>query len=88
MTVYVDTYRAPYGRYVMCHMVADTTDELMEMAEKLGLRDYWIQDAGTYKEHFDIAQTKKKQAISLGAIEVSSKELVGIINAKRDATTS
>ena len=69
MTVYVDTYRAPYGRYIMCHMVADTTDELMEMAEQLGLRDYWIQ-----------------QAISLGAIEVSSKELIRIINAKRDVT--
>lgn len=83
MSVYVDTYRAPYGRYIMCHMVGDTHEELMEMAGQLGLRPYWIQDEGTYKEHFDIAQSKKKQAIELGAVEVSSKKLVRIINAKR-----
>jgi len=58
VAVYVDNMRAIYGRMVMCHMVADTTAELLAMADTIGVARKWLQHAGTYREHFDIALSK------------------------------
>jgi hypothetical protein len=66
MTVYVDNMQAPFGNMIMCHMFADSSEELLEMADKRK----WIQFPGTYKEHFDIALTKRRLAINFGAKEV------------------
>lgn len=76
MTVFVDTMRAPYGRMVMCHMAAHTTEELLAMADAIGVNRRWLQKAGTKYEHFDVSLGKKKLAIQHGAIEVTRKELV------------
>lgn len=72
--VYVDNFNAPFGRMIMCHMVADTTDELLAMADKIGVSRRWIQDAGTYLEHFDICLSAKKKAIAAGAKEMGARE--------------
>lgn len=74
MTVYVDTARHPFGRMIMCHMMADTVDELHKMAERLGLRRDWFQD-GRFP-HYDVCKSKCAHAITIGAVEVTSKELV------------
>lgn len=70
MAVYVDDMNAPFGGMLMCHLIADTTDELLAMADKIGVQRKWIQNAGTYREHFDIPLGKKKLALENGAIEV------------------
>lgn len=76
MSVYVDPPRARLGRMVMCHMTADSTEELLAMADAIGVDRKWLQHAGTRKEHFDIAQSKRRAAVLRGAQEVSTRELV------------
>jgi hypothetical protein len=83
MGVYVDDMRAPYGRLVMCHMVADTSEELLAMADLIGVDRRWLQDAGTPHEHFDIALSKKALAIRAGAIRITGMELGRMLNARR-----
>lgn len=78
MAVYVDNMEAPFGNMVMCHMWADSDDELLEMADKIGVQRKWIQghptlSFGKHKNaqwvHFDIAKSKRALAVKHGAIE-------------------
>lgn len=82
MSVYVDNMRAAYGRMIMCHMIADSTDELLSMADKIGVSRRWLQKAGTYQEHFDICLAKRAQAIQAGASEVGMVEFGRIMLSK------
>lgn len=75
MTVYVDNMRHPYGRMIMCHMIADTTDELLAMADTIGVARKWLQHGGTYREHFDICKSKRTLAVKAGAVEITWREL-------------
>ena len=84
MTVYVDDMQAPFGRMKMCHMVADTTAELLEMADRIGVARRWIQKAGTAHEHFDIAMSKRRLAVAAGAVEIDRRQLAGILRAKQE----
>lgn len=79
MTVYVDNMRARFGRMKMCHMIADSTDELLEMADKIGVQRKWLQKAGRYDEHFDVCLSKRKLAVDAGAVEVSMMTLGRIL---------
>lgn len=85
MTVYVDNMRAQLGRMVMCHMLADTTDELLAMADKIGVNRKWIQSPGTPREHFDIALTKRAEAVKHGAVEITMSQAGAIVRRKREA---
>ncbi len=60
----------PFGRMMMCHMYADTHEELVAMEDKIGVARRWIQHEGTYKEHFDVCKSKRELAVQFGAIEV------------------
>ncbi len=85
MSVYVDDMRARFGRMVMCHMIADTSEELHAMAARIGVARRWCQDEGTYREHYDIALTKRAAAVAAGAIEVTQLGLGRIMRVKRAA---
>lgn len=82
--VYIDNFNAPYGRMTMCHMIADTTQELLAMADQIGVNRRWIQNPGTPREHFDICLTKKAKALKLGATEVTWRELYKIIQKRSE----
>lgn len=73
--VYIDNMEHPFGRMKMCHMIADTSEELFAMAEKIGVPKKWVQYPGTYREHFDVSLTKKALAIKHGATAITMKEL-------------
>lgn len=69
MTVYVDSMRAPFGRMLMCHMIADTEAELHAMADRIGVARRWYQG-----DHYDIAQSKRRLAVEAGAVEITWKQ--------------
>lgn len=83
MTVYVDDMRAAVGRMVMCHMIADSTEELLAMADRIGVSRRWLQKAGTTHEHFDISLTKRAAAVAAGAREITMAELGAILVTRR-----
>ncbi|PUA41379.1 DUF4031 domain-containing protein [Pseudomonas protegens] len=85
MSVYVDDMNATFGRMKMCHMFADSTDELLAMADKTGVQRKWIQKAGTLREHFDICLSKRALAVELGAVEITYPEGTAELMRKRKA---
>lgn len=83
MGVYVDTMRAPYGRMKMCHMIADTEEELLAMVDRIGVDRRWHQYPGTWKSHFDIALSKRTLAVQYGAVEITVMALGRMIRERR-----
>jgi hypothetical protein len=85
VSVYVDDMNAEFrpshvpGRvYMMCHMVADTEDELHAMAAAIGVERRWYQG-----DHYDVTKSAKRRAIRLGAVETTWRELALWANARR-----
>lgn len=81
--VYVDDMQAPYGRMIMCHMLADSDVELHEMAEKIGVARRWHQKSGTPHSHYDICMSKRALAVKAGAKEIERIELSALLKKKR-----
>lgn len=75
------------------HLIADTREELHAFAARLGLRRAWFQDPVVSGKpmaarpgsrhaqmwHYDVTETKRQEAIRLGAVAVTSRELTEII---------
>lgn len=88
MTVYVDDMRVParVGRLnaKWSHLMADTDDELHEFAARLGLRRSWHQKPGTPISHYDVTDSKRDEALRLGAVPIGymSRESMDLIARK------
>ena len=80
--MYVDNLR-DYGwhRGPSCHLIADSVEELMDFAVAMGLRREWFQPKST--PHFDLTADGRALAVSLGAIELTNRELIGKIRELR-----
>lgn len=88
MSVYVDDMRRPAqltGRPAKwSHLMADTSDELSQMAAQLGLRREWLQHEGTHREHYDVTEANRRRAIQLGAIPITYPHQTGdLLHRKR-----
>jgi uncharacterized protein DUF4031 len=84
VAVYVDEAKYRFRRMVMCHMLADTSAELHEMADRIGIARKWFQrDASA--PHYDICKSKRALAVSTGAVEVTERrEFAAIIKRGRE----
>jgi hypothetical protein len=79
VSVYVDQPIWPFRGMMMCHLVADTPEELHAMADKIGMQRKWFQSfAKARRPHYDISEPKRKLAVQFGAIEVDAPRLVEI----------
>ena len=83
MAVYVDNMRAPFGRMIMCHMLADTDEELHNMAARIGVARKWHQYPNTVKSHYDISLTKRALAVQYGAVEIDLRDTARIVRERR-----
>jgi hypothetical protein len=83
MAVYIDDmYKTPIGTFrgmKMSHMIADSTEELLEMADAINVNRKWIQNPGTCNEHFDVCKSYREKAIKYGAIEITYLEYSNMI---------
>ncbi|MGA2491888.1 MAG: DUF4031 domain-containing protein [Roseiarcus sp.] len=69
MTVYVDDVRHSFGRMIMCHMWADSLDDLLAMADAIGVQRKWLQRPPKASWiHFDVSLGVKAKALRRGAI--------------------
>lgn len=90
MPVYVDRalnpYRGTRGRqWKMSHLLADTEQELHDLAARIGLKREWFQNHGT--PHYDLCQSKRRMAIAAGAIEIDRRQTVALIRRLRGQGT-
>lgn len=74
MAVYIGTKEYKYGKMIMWHMVANTLEELHEMASSCGIVKRHFQDGK--RPHYDVCKESKQFAISKGAILVNDRNII------------
>lgn len=84
MSVYVDSAFHRFWRMKMCHMIADTLEELHAMADRIGVDRRWFQAKASFP-HYDVCKSKRTLAVKAGAIECHRKEFVTHLRRIRDA---
>lgn len=76
------------------HLIADTREELHAFAAKLGLDRRWFQDPcrpgkglvakpgsrAAENWHYDLTENKRRQAISLGAQSITSRQMCELLD--------
>jgi len=80
MTVYVDQMMNNlwklHGKYVKnCHMWSDnTTQELLDFVEKIGLKKEWVQKSRIGWVHFDLVESYREKAVKNGAVPITNRQ--------------
>ena len=89
MAVYVDAMRPclksklwPWSH--ACHMFADSKEELIEFALKIGLKRHYLQNRPGFI-HFDLTFGMRAAAIRAGAQPLTDKEFLAYRGSKLNA---
>lgn len=76
MATYVDKMhrtkynpKSAWNYHSFCHLTADSTEELLNFGERIGLRKEWLQISNNGTPHFDLTLNKRKLALKYGAKE-------------------
>lgn len=87
MGVYVDAPIWEHRGRLWCHLTADTAEELHAFAATLGIRRSRFQSkpGRSWVDHYDIAEPKRRQAVALGAVEITIQEAGAQLARKREA---
>jgi hypothetical protein len=96
MTVYADNAHIPatVGRHTssLCHLTADSPEELHEFAGRLGLRRSYFQPGQPRGDgspspfwHYDVTASMCTKAIRMGALSVPWRKTPGIMRARETA---
>jgi len=87
MAVYVDPAIWERWNRRWCHLLADSTDELHTFAAGLGLKRSRFQSkpGRPWIDHYDIDEDRRREAVALGATEITWRE-VGEQTARKRAS--
>ena len=91
LTVYVDDWRQPAtvrGRADRwSHLLADDPEELHAMADALGIprRGYQVHRRSAALNHYDLPDSLRAQAIALGAVPVTWRQMARLTREWRRA---
>lgn len=79
--IYVDDFRVParVGRLNArwSHLTAGPDDDIAELhafAAKIGLQRRWFQAKGWPRDHYDVTDSKRTEAIAAGAVAITWRE--------------
>jgi Protein of unknown function (DUF4031) len=77
MAVYVDEPIWEWRGRRWCHLTADTSAELHEFAERLGLLRQWFQSKSgrPWHDHYDLPEDVRAQAIACGAQSLTNRQM-------------
>jgi hypothetical protein len=73
--IWVDDAAVPYKGKPRFHMTASSVKELHVFAQEAGIARCWWH-SGAKHPHYDITEEQKLTVMSMGAVEVSKRELV------------
>lgn len=67
---------------------AEGQRELVAFAERLGLEQAWLQNAGTPTEHFDVTEPTRQRALRAGAVPIRYGRAVAALTMAKRASAS
>ncbi len=87
MAVFVDELIWERGGQLWCHLTADTAEELHAFATRLGLERSRFQSkpGRPWVDHYDISEPKRREAVALGAVEITTAAAGAQLARKREA---